>query len=45
MAEFGSADSGASLGEILGAALKKKQSEAGQDDSVEGEKAEEKAKE
>ncbi|TAL01788.1 MAG: 30S ribosomal protein S1 [Rhodospirillaceae bacterium] len=28
MAEFGSADSGASLGEILGAALKRKQSEA-----------------
>jgi len=39
MAEFGSADSGASLGEILGAALKKKQSESGQDDGGEdGEK-------
>ena len=43
MAEYGSADSGASLGEILGAALKKKQSEAGTDDSSEngeGEKPE-----
>jgi small subunit ribosomal protein S1 len=36
MAEFGSADSGASLGEILGAALKKKQSVADQDDPTEG---------
>ncbi len=40
MAEFGSADSGASLGEILGAALKKKQSAADQDDPTEGGEAE-----
>ena len=41
MAEFGSADSGASLGEILGAALKKKRTETDQDDAGEGEAAEE----
>ncbi len=45
MAEFGSADSGASLGEILGAALKKKQTETGQDDGDDAESAEEKKSE
>ncbi|MCC6913091.1 MAG: 30S ribosomal protein S1 [Rhodospirillaceae bacterium] len=34
MAEFGSADSGASLGDILGAALKKKQESAKKDDEA-----------
>ncbi|MHB1206516.1 MAG: S1 RNA-binding domain-containing protein, partial [Rhodospirillaceae bacterium] len=33
MAEFGSADSGASLGDILGAALKKKQKKEGEDEA------------
>ena len=45
MAEFGSTDSGASLGEILGAALKKKQTETGQDDGGDAESAEEKKSE
>jgi len=34
MAEFGSADSGASLGDILGAALKRKQESAKKDDEA-----------
>ena len=34
MAEFGSADSGASLGDILGAALKRKQENAKKDDEA-----------
>jgi small subunit ribosomal protein S1 len=41
MAEFGSSDSGASLGDILGAAIRRRQGEAGAEDK--GEAAEEKA--
>jgi small subunit ribosomal protein S1 len=49
MAEFGSSDSGASLGDILGAAIRRRQGEAGGEDKGEaeaedkGEAAEEKA--
>jgi small subunit ribosomal protein S1 len=43
MAEFGSSDSGASLGDILGAAIRRRQGEAGAEDKGEGEAAEEKA--
>ena len=38
MAEYGSTDSGASLGDILGAALKRKQDDG--DDQAESDKAE-----
>jgi hypothetical protein len=35
MAEYGSSDSGASLGDILGAALKRKDGKPGKDDDAE----------
>ena len=37
MAEFGSSDSGASLGDILGAAIRRRQDEAGSEDKADGE--------
>jgi small subunit ribosomal protein S1 len=40
MAEYGSSDSGASLGDILGAALKKKEDKPAKDDEDEGEEPE-----
>jgi len=44
MADYGSSDSGASLGDILGAALKQKQEEAGAEAPAEEEKPKAKAK-
>ncbi len=44
MADYGSSDSGASLGDILGAALKQKQEEVGSEEPAEEEKPKAKAK-
>ncbi|MEQ8665025.1 MAG: 30S ribosomal protein S1 [Rhodospirillales bacterium] len=44
MADYGSSDSGASLGDILGAALKQKQAETGTDEAPAEEEAKPKAK-